>query len=102
MYVILGITFLAAPSEDYTSFSEEVLISGRSPGSLTCVNITIVDDSVAETLESFTVALSQPSTGVTISSSGVKSRVDIIDTDKTAGRLRNHCMHLIRRQLHQQ
>ena len=76
-------TFLAIPNEDYATFSEEVLISG---GSLTCVNITIEDDSAVEARESFTVRLSQPSAGVNISSSAARSRVDIIDTDESAGR----------------
>ena len=72
--------FAATPGDDYIQQSSELTFaSGAVLGTLTCANITIIDENVVERPESFSVVLLQSTPGVRINSSRATSTVEIID-----------------------
>ena len=56
-------------------------VSEQSLHSLSCVNVTIIDDAVLEEMENFTVVLSTEFAGVIISRA--RSLVEIIDNENS-------------------
>lgn len=76
----------AYSNQDYNGISEQLyFVSGQPPGSLSCINITIVDDSAAKGKETFTIVLTQPSLGVKISPSAAMAVVELTDSDSDPG-----------------
>ena len=78
----VSFTFVRAATydRDYTGLPRVLLfVSEQSLHSLSCVNVTIINDAVLEETENFTVVLLTEFSGVTISRA--KSLVEIIDND---------------------
>ena len=72
---------VAREGEDFSGLPNIITFaSGDIEGTISCKNITIIDDNVREEMENFTVKLSSNFTGVSVSRS--LSVVEISDNDE--------------------
>ena len=75
------VCLIATSGIDYTGLPNVLsFFSGQATGDLSCIDVPIVDDSVVEEKENFTIVLYTNFPGITVSR--VTSIVEIVDNDQ--------------------
>ena len=83
MYLV----YSAAPAQDFQSVSTQLsFTSGQTTGDTQCIDIQVLDDSILESDETFTLQLAADDISVVTISVGTDSSVVTIREDPTDGR----------------
>ena len=81
------LVYSTVPAQDYQSVNTQLTFtSGQTNGGTQCTNLQVLDDSILESDENFTLQLSADDTSLATITTGTDSSVVIIGEDPTDGR----------------